>query len=89
MASEEWISFRGHMFDFQDFLEGWVGKLKAAPINMVSSVAHFIEYLCKIPTWCNCNAGVDSHSPRRRQDAGNGAQSQGLLFSFRQVRASR
>jgi hypothetical protein len=35
MTAEEWIAFRGRMFDFNDYLDSWVSRLKAAPINPV------------------------------------------------------
>lgn len=36
MAEEQWIAFRAHLFDFNDFLDGWIGKLKAMPTNVVT-----------------------------------------------------
>lgn len=36
LADEEWIVFRSHMFDFNDFLDGWLGRLKEHPTNVVT-----------------------------------------------------
>jgi dynein heavy chain 2 len=36
LGDEQWITFRSHMYDFNDFLDQWIAKLKGLPANVVT-----------------------------------------------------
>lgn len=49
VAEEEWITFRSHIYDFDEFLDQWLAKLKESETNVVTirirkDVDRFVEF---------------------------------------------